>query len=77
MVTKEDNPTKEQQAVIGKVAKWIDSSVMAEVIAEELVDHNMPVTLENMKAVWLNILECALHDDAGYAIEAIRTGWKP
>lgn len=77
MEIKGDNPTKEQQVVIDEVAKWIDTGVIAGTIAEELVDNSMPVTLENMKAVWLNILATELHDNIRYAIEAIEAGWKP
>jgi hypothetical protein len=76
-VTKGDKPTPEQQAIIDEIAEWIDTSVLAETIAEDLVDEGMEVSKENMKAVWYNILENELHENIRYAIAAIRDGWKP
>ena len=76
MATKKDNPTKKQQEIIDEVAEWIDTDVIAESIAEELVDCGMKVSLENMRLVWYNILQNALADSAKYAIEAIKEGWK-
>jgi len=64
---KGDNPTKEQQAVIEEIAQWIDTTVIAQVIAEELVDYPKPVTVEHCKATWMRLLE-DLHYQARYAI---------
>lgn len=59
--TKADNPTTEQQAVINEIAAWIDTQVIAAVIAEELVDHGLPVTLDLCRKVWLRVLEDLHH----------------
>jgi len=65
--TKQDNPSKEQEAIISQVAEWIDTDVIAGVIAEELVDRALPVTLENRQKVWLRVLE-DLHQQVSYSI---------
>jgi hypothetical protein len=54
---KGDNPTPEQQAVINEIAKWIDTNAIAMSIAEELVDLGYEVTEDNMKKVWLGVLD--------------------
>ena len=82
MVTKQDNPNVEQQTIIDKVAEWIDTNqdfpgiVLAEAIAEDLVDMEMEVSMDNMEQVWYNILENELQENIRYAIEAIKTGWR-
>ncbi|KKL05092.1 hypothetical protein LCGC14_2609540 [marine sediment metagenome] len=56
-IMKGDQPTTKQKATIAKVATWIDTSVIAMVIAEELVDSEIEVTLETCQKVWQAILE--------------------
>uniref|UniRef100_A0A6M3KMK9 Uncharacterized protein n=1 Tax=viral metagenome TaxID=1070528 RepID=A0A6M3KMK9_9ZZZZ len=76
MVDKLDKPTQEQQAVIDEIAEWIDGKVLAESLAEELVDNGIEVTLENMRLVWHNMLEL-LHDNIWQAMEMARNaGWR-
>ena len=40
-----------------ELADWIDTSVIAEAILEELEDQGVPPTLENGQEVWLDALE--------------------
>lgn len=54
---KGDNPTPEQQAVITEMARWIDTNALAMSIAEELVDLGYEVTGDNMRKVWLGMLD--------------------
>ncbi|MEK7354715.1 MAG: hypothetical protein AABZ77_09445 [Chloroflexota bacterium] len=54
---KGDNPTPEQQAVINGIAKWIDTEAIAMSIAEELVDLGYEVTEDNLRKVWLGVLD--------------------
>ena len=42
---------------ITELADWIDTSVIAEAILEELEDQGVPPTLENGQEVWLDALE--------------------
>ena len=67
---KEDDPTPEQQAVIDQVAGWIDTDVIAMVIAEELVDNDEQVTLLNCQKVWLDVLE-DIHSVIASSIRAL------
>jgi len=69
--TKEDNPTTEQQAVIDEIATWIDTKVIALVIAEELVDQEQEVTARKCRAVWHGILE-ELHSLAEAQIQELK-----
>ena len=39
------------------LAMWVSSGVVAELIIEEMAEHDMPITLSNAKAVWLDALE--------------------
>lgn len=48
--------TKEHEAE-GQCADWIDTYVISEVIAEELEEAGIPITLETCQNVWLAILE--------------------
>ncbi len=54
---KGDNPTPEQQAVIIEIARWIDTTAISMSIAEELVDLGYEVTEDNMRKVWLGVLD--------------------
>jgi len=54
---KGDNPTPEQQGVIDEIAGWIDTNAIAMAIAEELVDLGYEVTEDNVKKVWLGVLD--------------------
>ena len=40
-----------------ELADWIDTSVIAEAILEELENQEVPPTLENGQEVWLDALE--------------------
>ena len=37
--------------------KWIDTEVLADTVADELMDNDIPVTLENMQEIWFSVLE--------------------
>jgi hypothetical protein len=54
--TKGDKPTTQEQAVIDRLAKWIDPQVIAETLVEELVDNEVEVTTENAQKVYLSHL---------------------
>lgn len=40
-----------------KIADWIDTGVIADVIIEELEDAGIKPTFANAKKTWLNVLE--------------------
>lgn len=69
-IKKEDMPTTDQQSIIDQVADWIDRYVIAETIAEELIDQGHPITFENAKKVWLDVLE-NLHAHLEVAVDRV------
>jgi len=40
-----------------ELAMWVDDAVVAELIIEQMAEHDMQITLPNAKAVWLDALE--------------------
>jgi len=48
---------KKKEKVIGEVAAWIDTRVIAEMIAEHLKDEGDEVTVESCKDAWYGTLE--------------------
>ena len=49
---------------------WIDPSVIAECILEEMADQEVPLTLANAKEVWLKVLE-SLNDYLQSAVDRV------
>ena len=56
--------TKEQ------LAEWIDTDVIANAISEELEEQGVKLTLENAKAIWLDVLENELPDALSSSVKA-------
>ena len=48
---------KKKEKVIDEVAAWIDTRVIAEMVAEHLKDEGDEVTVESCKEAWLRTLE--------------------
>ena len=48
---------KKKEKVIEEVAAWIDTRVIAEMVAEHLDDEGDEVTVENCEEAWLGTLE--------------------
>ena len=48
---------KKKEKVIDEVAAWIDTRVIAEMVAEHLKDEGDEVTVESCKEAWLGTLE--------------------
>ena len=40
-----------------ELSEWIDTAVIAEAILDELKDQGMDATVDNGKAIWLDVLE--------------------
>ena len=53
-----------------ELAQWIDTTVIAEAILEELEDQGVQPTLENGKTVWLDVLEHELTDALRSSVKA-------
>lgn len=47
----------DKDELIGKVADWVDTQVIAELIVQHLEDQGDELTLENAKTVWYLELE--------------------
>jgi len=47
----------DKEELIGKVADWVDTQVIAELIVGHLEDQGDELTLENAKAAWYSELE--------------------
>jgi hypothetical protein len=48
---------EEKQRVVGEIANWIDTYVIAEMIADHLEENNEEVTVDRCKEVWCQTLE--------------------
>ena len=46
-----------REKVVEEVARWIDTRVIAEMVASHLEDEGEEVTVENCKEAWLGTLE--------------------
>ena len=57
-----------------ELTDWIDTSVIAEAILEELEEQGVPVTLENAQKVWLDTLEELHHLASSSIIGLINRG---
>ena len=53
-----------------ELASWIDTTVIAEIILEELHHQEVPTTLENGQQVWLDALE-ELHSLASSTVTGL------
>jgi len=53
-----------------ELADWIDTTVIAEAILEELEEQQVVVTLENAKTIWLDVLEHELPDALRSSVKA-------
>ena len=60
----------EPRSVESELIDWIDPSVIAECILEEMADQEVPLTLDLAKQVWLKVLE-SLHDHLESAVDRI------
>ena len=47
----------DEDELIGKVAEWVDTQVIAELIVGHLEDQGDELTLENAKTVWYSELK--------------------
>jgi len=47
----------DKEELIAKVAEWVDTQVIAELIVQHLEDQGDELTLENAKTVWYLELE--------------------
>ena len=47
----------DEDELIGKLADWVDTQVIAELIVQHLEDQGDELTLENAKAAWYSELE--------------------
>jgi len=56
-----------------KLADWIDTDVKAEHIIDEMKEQGARVTLKYAKEVWLDVLQCELHDAIKNAITVVRS----
>lgn len=59
---------EKREVVITQIAEWIDTTVIAEMIAEHLDGVGEEVTVERCKEVWLDTLE-NLGGGVGLAVE--------
>ncbi len=57
-----------------ELANWIDASVIAEAIVEELEEQGIPATLQNGQMVWLDMLEELHHLASASIIGLINRG---
>lgn len=48
---------EQREQVVKEVANWIDTQVIAEMIADHLKDNGIEPTLEECERVWLDTLE--------------------
>ena len=60
----------EPQSVEAELIDWIDLSVIAECVIEEMADQDVPLTLANAKKVWLDVLE-NLHSQLEVSVDRI------
>lgn len=60
------------ETIRGKLADWIDTDVIAEHIIEEMKEQGARITLKYAKKVWLDALQCELHDAIKNAITAVK-----
>ena len=56
--------------VLDELAKWIDTTVIAEAILEELEEQEASRTIENGKTIWLDVLENGLPDALRSSVKA-------
>jgi hypothetical protein len=56
-----------------KLADWIDTDVIADHIIDEMKEQGSRITLKYAKNVWLDVLQCELHDAIKNAVTAIRS----
>jgi hypothetical protein len=54
-----------------KLADWIDTDVLAEHIIDEMKEQDFRITLKYAKKVWLDVLQCELHDAIKNAVTAV------
>ena len=54
-----------------ELADWIDTSVIAEAILEELEEQQAAPTLENGQKVWLDVLQNGLPDALRSSVKAL------
>ena len=54
-----------------ELAQWIDTSVIAEAIADELEEQGIEETFENGKRVWLGFLETELSEGLRSTVRAL------
>ena len=58
------------EKVLDELAEWIDTSVIAQAILEELEAQEAQPTLENGKTIWLDVLENGLPDALRSSVKA-------
>lgn len=58
------------QSVESNLIDWIDPSVIAECVLEEMADQDMPLTLDLAKKVWLDVLE-NLHSQLEVSVDRV------
>lgn len=63
-----DNETEQTipsvpEDVQSEFEEWLDKSAIAEIVADALREEGLPVTLENMKAVWSDHLSTRMGSD--------------
>ncbi len=54
-----------------ELAQWIDTSVIAEAIADKLEEEGIEETFENGKRVWLDFLETELNEGLRSMVRAL------
>lgn len=65
-------PTSIDEAITQKqLSEWIDSDVIAENILDALKKANINLTLDNGKAVWLDILYTEMPEALRVSVEAL------
>jgi len=53
-----------------ELADWIDTDVIAERILEDMEGHDVSLSLENAKTIWLDVLENELCEAIGSSVKA-------
>ena len=56
--------------LLDELAQWIDTTVIAQAIVEEMEEQELKPTLKNAQSVWLDVLEVGLPDALKSSVEA-------
>ncbi|MDP3063885.1 MAG: hypothetical protein Q8O40_11850 [Chloroflexota bacterium] len=65
----------DRDTLVAEVSLWLDPTVIAEAIVDGLEQVEAPMTVEQAKAVWLNVLETELPQAVKASAKAL-AGWR-